>query len=164
MMSNLNANQSLGNHTRQSAFEAGLLVDVSEFASEVGFRCEVALTTELWLQCVIVDTSPAALHAFTVGVKNGAAVGRLYDLLYLGYDCILKSDDPVQRLDYPLYVTGVPASTMFKTQVSLMIGRLSNRKLFVTFATPQQADDLQGLETPVLLPINDGDIKNASEA
>lgn len=64
-------------YTRSQALADGVLVDVSELASEAGFRIPVALTRAVWEDCVAwteLDSRRQTLQD---------QVGRLWDVLWL---------------------------------------------------------------------------------
>src|SRR5262245_50608957 len=60
-------------YTRADALRDGVLIDVSETATEAGFRYPVAVTRAVWARCVAVPT----------GVACQDAAGRLWDVVYL---------------------------------------------------------------------------------
>lgn len=64
-------------YTRRQALSDGVLVDVSDLASEAGFRIPMALTWAVWEDCVAwteVDSRRQTLQD---------QVGRLWDVLWL---------------------------------------------------------------------------------
>lgn len=61
-------------YTREQALEDGALVDVSELASEAGFRVPVAVTAALWADVRDIPPSKRGIQDET---------GRLWDLLYM---------------------------------------------------------------------------------
>lgn len=58
-------------YTRAQAIEDGVLVDVTETASECGFRLPVALTAGAWAECVAVPPDASGQDE----------AGRLWDVL-----------------------------------------------------------------------------------
>ena len=67
-------------YTRAQAIEDGVLVDVTETAREAGFRCPVALTSEVWADCV--EWTEADKTSATRACQDEA--GRLWDVLWMG--------------------------------------------------------------------------------
>lgn len=60
-------------YTRANALADGVLIDVSEMASEAGIRFPVAVTAAVWSQCVSVPE----------GVALQDEQGRLWDVVWM---------------------------------------------------------------------------------
>lgn len=70
-------------YTRAQAISDGVLMDISQLASEAGFRYPVAVTSTVWAACV-------AVHPEDVGQDEP---GRLWDILNVLRDRIHSSGD-----------------------------------------------------------------------
>lgn len=75
-------------YTRKQAIEDGVLVDVSETASEAGFRWPFAMTAEVWS---MIETIPSK-HSHE-DVK-----GRLWDVLMVAFANIRTSEERNLRI------------------------------------------------------------------
>lgn len=64
-------------YTRRQALDDGFLVDVSEMASEAGFRFPVALTRAAWGDCVEWSEADSKRQTYQ------DEAGRLWDVLYM---------------------------------------------------------------------------------
>lgn len=71
-------------YTRAQAIAAGVLVDLTEWAKETGFRIPVACTAAVWHEYVVPpeDTKP----------QGQSERGRGHDLLWMLYSAIRRSD------------------------------------------------------------------------
>ena len=81
----------ISTYTRSQAIEDGLLVDVSQTATEAGFRWPVALSRSLW---EIVDNPPN-------GWEDSA--GRLWDVLSMCRFAVRRSSG--QAIRFPMILT-----------------------------------------------------------
>lgn len=81
-------------YTRAQALEDGVLVDVSELASEAGFRFPVAMTATAYGRYVEVPKA-ASWQDLT---------GRLWDVLWMLRDAIRRTPDGQAELLFKLYV------------------------------------------------------------
>lgn len=70
-------------YTRQQAIEDGVLIDLTEWARETGFRIPVACTNTVWSDYIVPPESTRAL--------GQSERGRAHDLLWLLYVSIRKS-------------------------------------------------------------------------
>ena len=66
-------------YTRAQAIADGLLIDVSTMAKEAGFRVAVALTAQVWADCV------EWTEADSIRQVTQAEAGRLWDVLWLAH-------------------------------------------------------------------------------
>ncbi len=87
----------ISTYTRAQAIEDGVLVDVGSMAQEAGFKWPVALTADVWADCV----------AWTEGDSRQQVYqdesGRLWDVLYMASHAIRSSKDSGDRLLFQLY-------------------------------------------------------------
>ena len=67
-------------YSRAQAIEDGVLVDVSEMATEAGFKHPTALTRAVWDDCVRVPE----------GLSDQDEEGRLWDVLWMSAFAIRK--------------------------------------------------------------------------
>ena len=66
-------------YTRAQAIEDGTLIDVTETAREAGFRCPVALTRAVWIDCVQWTDADRTTERRRCQDEQG----RLWDVLWL---------------------------------------------------------------------------------
>ena len=78
------------NYTRAQAIEDGVLVDLTEWARETGFRIPVACTTAVWHEHV---EPPGTTEKLGQSVR-----GRAHDLLWMLYVSIRGSDSKSESL------------------------------------------------------------------
>ena len=87
-------------YTRAQAIADGVLIDVSEAAREAGFRFPVALTAQVWADCVAWEPEDSARQI------HQDLSGRLWDVLWMASWSIRiqRGGDSPCRLPYRLYV------------------------------------------------------------
>ena len=86
-------------YTREQAIEDGTLVDVSELASEAGFRLPVAVTAAVWHGWI---EPPEAVADYQ------SATGRLWDLLQVLVFSIKKQAKETDRVDFKVLFQNRP--------------------------------------------------------
>lgn len=64
-------NTVIDSYSRKQAIEDGLLIDVTQYANEAGFKCSVCVTSSVW----------ATINNIPEEVKYQDVVGRLWDVL-----------------------------------------------------------------------------------
>jgi hypothetical protein len=81
-------------YTRAQAIADGLLIDVSTMAKEAGFRIAVALTAQVWTDCV------EWTEADSIRQVTQDEAGRLWDVLWLAHIAArrVKSDRVIFEL------------------------------------------------------------------
>ena len=87
-------------YTRAQAIADGVLIDVSEAAREAGFRFPVALTAQVWADCVAWEPEDSTRQI------HQDLSGRLWDVLWMA-SCAIRAQrggDSPCRLPYRLYV------------------------------------------------------------
>ena len=87
-------------YTRAQAIADGVLIDVSAAAREAGFRFPVALTAQVWADCVAWEPEDSTRQI------HQDLSGRLWDVLWMA-SCAIRAQrggDPPYRLPYRLYV------------------------------------------------------------
>ena len=82
-------------YTRAEAIEDGSLVDVSLVASEAGFTIPVAVTANVWADCVAWSESDSTRQIYQ------DESGRLWDVLWMARQAARKGQGP--RLAFQLY-------------------------------------------------------------
>jgi len=87
----------ISTYTRAQAIEDGVLVDVGTMASEAGFKWPVAVTTDVWADCV------AWIDADSQKQVHQDQSGRLWDVVYMASHAIRTSKDSGDRLLFQLY-------------------------------------------------------------
>lgn len=93
-------NESFGemiySYTRKQAIEDGHLIDVSELASEAGFRVPVAVTRAAWADCVEWGEADSSSQTYQ------DETGRLWDVLWMAMNAARRGAG-AQRLVFQLY-------------------------------------------------------------
>ena len=87
----------ISTYSRAQAIEDGVLVDVGEMATEVGFRIPVALTSAAWSDCVVWSDADSERQVYQ------DQSGRLFDVLYMAHHAIRSSRSGGDRLTFELY-------------------------------------------------------------
>lgn len=100
-------------YTRAQALADGLLVDVSQMASEAGFRVPVATTDTVWKACVSWPES-------TKGAIGQSEAGRLWDVVYMAA-CAARSARRSGRSRVEFEVLRVPKGAWNATVVRLVL-------------------------------------------
>ena len=95
-------------YTRAQAIEDGVLVDVSEVASEAGIRFPVAVTRAVWGQYVEVPP----------GVECQDEQGRLWDILWMLY-CAIRREGGGDRIFFEVTVRNHNGKLTRKDRVKL---------------------------------------------
>ena len=95
-------------YTRAQAIEDGVLVDVSEVASEAGNRFPVAVTRAVWGQYVEVPP----------GVECQDEQGRLWDILWMLY-CAIRREGGGDRIFFEVTVRNHNGKLTRKDRVKL---------------------------------------------
>ena len=81
-------------YTRAQAIADGVLIDVSELASEVGIRYPVAMTAAVWQRYVVVPP----------GVTGQDETGRCWDIVWMLYCEIRQRRDSGSIVEFPVLV------------------------------------------------------------
>ena len=104
-------------YTRAQAIADGVLIDVSEAAREAGFRFPVALTAQVWADCVAWEPEDSARQI------HQDLSGRLWDVLWMA-SCAIRvqrgGDSPC-RLPYQLYVVPRDGKSLRAGKVELHV-------------------------------------------
>lgn len=101
-------------YTRDEAIDDGVLVDVSNIAKEIGFRIPLALTAQVYSECVHWPETEAAVQD---------EQGRLRDVLFmaaLAARAVKRGGEG--RLDFELYLVPRGGHTQELTKLSLHVG------------------------------------------
>jgi hypothetical protein len=85
-------------YTRAEAIADGVLVDVSETATEAGISWPVALTSTVWADCVAWEETDNE----TKGVFQDQE-GRLWDVLWLARLALLNARKKEKNIDEPVF-------------------------------------------------------------
>ena len=89
-------------YTRQDALEDGVLVDVSKWAQEAGFKIPVAVTASVWADCINWPEDSEQGYGQSID-------GRGYDVVIMAYYAICQARDQTADLLYQLNV--IPPDT-----------------------------------------------------
>ena len=102
-------------YTRAQAIADGVLIDVSEAAREAGFRFPVALTAQVWADCVAWDPEDSARQI------HQDLSGRLWDVLWMASWVIRtqRIGNDVSRLPYRLHVVPRDGQSLDAREVEL---------------------------------------------
>ncbi|MBN2561155.1 MAG: hypothetical protein JXQ75_09515 [Phycisphaerae bacterium] len=87
-------------YTRTQAIEDGVLVDLTEWAKETGFRIPVACTSAVWHQYIVPPDGTKEL--------GQSERGRAHDLLYMLYTAIRQNPSDQDRLLYKVIFAQAP--------------------------------------------------------
>ena len=87
----------ISTYTRAQAIEDGVLVDAGTMASEAGFKWPVALTAEVWADCVAWTEDDSRQQVYQ------DQSGRLWDLVFMASHAIRSSKDSGDQLLFQLY-------------------------------------------------------------
>ena len=79
-------------YTRAQAIEDGVLIDLTEWAKETGFRIPVACTSTVWHQYIVPPEGTKEL--------GQSERGRAHDVLWLLYTAIRRNPPDQDRLLY----------------------------------------------------------------
>jgi len=104
-------------YTRAQAIADGVLIDATELAREAGFRFPVALSAEVWAQCVAwqQEDSDRQIHQ--------DETGRLWDVLWMASFAIRACAGASQsnRLPFRLYVVPRDGKSQQAREVELHV-------------------------------------------
>ena len=85
----------ISSHSRQQAVDDGVLIDVSDTATEAGFRIAVAITAAAWADCVEWTDSDTDRQT----CQDQA--GRLWDILWMAAQAARRNDS--DEIRFQLY-------------------------------------------------------------
>ena len=68
----------ISSYTRKQAIEDGFLIDISKTAREAGIKFPVAVTNEVWQDCIDWDDKAAKRKKIHQDIE-----GRLWDVVYM---------------------------------------------------------------------------------
>lgn len=121
-------------YSRADAIADGVLVDVSETASEAGFKVPVALTRAVWADCVEWN---AEIEARKATIQDES--GRLWDVLWMAFVACRRAGEDQRRL-YELY--RVPpegkGSRARRVVLAVHIGPGDNGEPVITIMQPNE--------------------------
>lgn len=117
-------------YTRSQAIADGVLIDVSTMAREAGFRIAVALTAEVWADCVEWTDADSARQ-----VGQGEA-GRLWDVLWLAHLAARRAQS--DRVTFELFRVprGGRGQRPRRTTLQLHIGPGDDAEPVITILAP----------------------------
>ena len=123
----------LDTYTRAQAIDDGTLVDVTDQARQLGFRCPVALTRAVWADCVEWDD--------LAGRRTGTPqdeTGRLHDVLWMTYLAVRRAREesrvPVELHRIPR--DGRPGNGPQSIRLEAVCGPGDERELVITIQQP----------------------------
>ena len=95
-------------YTRKQAIDDGVLVDVTETASEAGIRFPVAVTSAVWHEYVVPNEELKTLGQSTEG--------RLWDVLWMFRCSAVKNSKDVMlyELYFTMIINGKPKQKLIK--------------------------------------------------
>lgn len=120
-------------YTRAQALADGYLVDITEIATEAGFKIPVAITRAAWDDCIAWgdEDSKRQVHQ--------DQEGRLWDVIYMAFDAARRSGGK-SELQYQFYRVphggrGIKARL---TALKMMIGPGDSGEPVVTILLPNE--------------------------
>lgn len=121
----------ISSYSRAQAFEDGFLVDVSDTASEAGFRVPVAITRAAFDDCVTWTDADSNRQTYQ------DEAGRLWDVLWMAYNAARRAGGR-QRLAFQLYRVprGGRGVRPRLTTLHLVIGPGDNAEPVITIMQP----------------------------
>jgi hypothetical protein len=124
----------ISTYTRAQAIEDGALVDVSGMAREAGFQWPVALTSAVWVDCVVWTDEDSLQQV------HQDESGRLWDVLFMAAHAIRTSRSSGDRLLFQLY--RVPrdgySTDAVLTTLKLIVGPGDTRDPVMTILLPHE--------------------------
>jgi len=87
----------ISTYTRSQAIEDGVLIDAGTMANEAGFKWPVALTADVWTDCVAWNDADSQQQV------HQDQSGRLWDILYMASHAIRTRKGSGDRLLFQLY-------------------------------------------------------------
>lgn len=115
-------------YTRREAIADGVLVDVTDEATEAGFRCPVAITSTLHAKYVAVAS----------GMTDQDEAGRLWDLLTVLRYAIVRNPFSQDELRYRLHVVTRAGADPELVEVKAVCGPDDDGRLCVTLMMPDE--------------------------
>lgn len=120
----------ISRYTREQALEDGFLVDVTTQAKEAGFVWPVAMTNEVWCECVKVPD----------GVQGQDIDGRLWDIFTM-LRFAIKQAASTDRILFSVIVRNHNRARTTKAdtvQLKAMVGGGDNGEPVITIMNPDQ--------------------------
>ena len=120
-------------YTRAQAIEDGVLVDISEMASEAGFRWPVAMTATAWADCVAWSDDDNQRQVYQ------DESGRLWDVLWMAFVAIRSANGGTQ-MEYKLYRVPRDGNSVEArlTSLKLVCGPGDNGEPVLTIMLPRE--------------------------
>jgi hypothetical protein len=87
----------ISTYTRSQAIEDGVLIDAGTMANEAGFKWPVALTADVWTDCVAWNDADSQQQVYQ------DQSGRLWDILYMASHAVRTRKGSGDRLLFQLY-------------------------------------------------------------
>ncbi len=89
--------ETIYSYSRAQALEDGFLIDVTEMATEAGFRWPVAITHAAWQDCVAWSDDDSRRQTYQ------DESGRLWDVLWMAFIAIRGSAHSGTEINFQLY-------------------------------------------------------------
>lgn len=123
--------------TRAELLQDGALIDVSQMATEAGFKVPVAMTAEAWADCVAWTEDDSRRQMYQ------DEDGRLWDVLWMAHAAIQQArrrQASASSLLYPLYRVPADGRSLQPrlTQLKLVIGPGDHGEPVITILRPDQ--------------------------
>jgi len=115
-------------YSRAQAIEDGVLVDVSQMASEAGFRVPVAMTATVWAEYVRVPAE----------VSGQDESGRLWDILWMLRVAIGRSASSGSELLFSLIVRNDDALPAQQVELKSICGPGDRGEPVITIMFPHE--------------------------
>lgn len=119
-------------YTRAQALDDGTLIDVSKVAREAGFTVPVAVTANVWNDCVAWDDADTARQTYQ------DESGRLWDVLWMAYVAARRAPGTSTVLPYQLFriPRGGHARKAVRTTLHMHIGPGDAGEPVITIGLP----------------------------
>ncbi len=115
-------------YSRAQAIDDNVLIDVSEMATEAGFRFPVAMTAAVWAEFVQVPEN--------VSCQDEA--GRLWDILWMLSVAICRTTDPSPVLFFELVVRNDDTKSPQPVQLKSICGPGDHGEPVITVMFPHE--------------------------
>lgn len=117
-------------YTRRQAIDDGVLVDLTAWAKETGFRIPVACTHAVWAQWIEPPTATASEHGQSVR-------GRAHDMLWMLFVTILSHTEAQAQTDFEVLFLDV-TGTQQTVKLKAMCGPGDQAEPVVTIMLPSE--------------------------
>ena len=115
-------------YTRKQAIEDGVLIDLTEWAAETGFRCSVAITRTAWIDCIEWPDEEDG--------TGQSERGRAHDVLFMAFVAVKQAGPTTTRIEVPLYRVPQGETEAKSTKLEMVAGPGDTGELVITIMQP----------------------------